>query len=107
MSRPPDITIADFWEIEKYAPEFAEKKSFSLVIVNTEKGKEVFKQIEDNIEYNQRTMSEALEKNPQLERSIKVNKEKREKFWKEYNKKKISYIIKKYGRCNIISKIKK
>ena len=70
MSRPPDITIADFWEIEKYAPEFAEKKSFSLVIVNTEKGKEVFKQI-------------------------------------EYNKKKISYIIKKYGRCNIISKIKK
>jgi coenzyme F420-reducing hydrogenase beta subunit len=104
--RASDITIADFWGIEKFAPEFADKKGVSLVIVNTNKGKEVFNNINNKIEYIERTIEEAQEKNPQLKEHIKNDKEARKEFWNMYYKKGFNYIIKKYGRYNLVSKTK-
>ena len=37
-----DITLADFWGVSAMAPEMNDDKGVSLVIVNTDKGKEVF-----------------------------------------------------------------
>lgn len=49
--RISDITIADFWGIEKTNPEFLDKKGVSAVIINTEKGKKIFDIIKENIIY--------------------------------------------------------
>lgn len=50
-NRISDITIADFWGIEKTNPEFLDKKGVSAVIINTEKGKKIFDIIKENIIY--------------------------------------------------------
>ncbi len=38
FERQGDITIGDFWNIEKYEPEFSDKIGTSLVLVNNDKG---------------------------------------------------------------------
>ena len=38
IHRPADITIADFWGIEKVNPDFLDENGVSLVIINNEKG---------------------------------------------------------------------
>ena len=38
---PGDITIADYWGIEKVATEFDDNKGVSLVMVNTDKGEKI------------------------------------------------------------------
>lgn len=41
-----DISIADFWGIEKYNFKFTDNKGVSAVLVNTEKGKALFNEID-------------------------------------------------------------
>jgi hypothetical protein len=37
-----DITLGDFWGIEKTAPDFADDEGVSIVLLNTLKGKEIY-----------------------------------------------------------------
>ena len=48
-----DITFADFWGIEKIDPSMDQDKGTSLVVINTEKGKNLFDSIKENIVYKQ------------------------------------------------------
>lgn len=51
IKRPSDITIADFWGIEKVAPDFnKDDKGCSLVFLNTDKGKLLFDQIKNRMD---------------------------------------------------------
>ena len=84
MKRASDITIADFWGIEKFEPEFVDKKGISLVIVNTKKGEEIFNKIKDKIKYIAKSKEEAEYKNPQLRQPIGKDEENRKKFWNKY-----------------------
>ena len=43
--RTGDISIADFWGIEKAAPEFADRRGISLLITNTLKGEQLFSEV--------------------------------------------------------------
>lgn len=97
--RISDITIADFWGIEKFAPEFVDEKGVSLVILNTKKGVEIFENIKEDIVYMERSMDEATEKNPNLLKPTDRPND-REQFWKKYEENGIEDILKKYGRYN-------
>ena len=44
-----DLTIADFWGIDNVAPEMNDKKGTSLVLIRTEKGKQVFETISSGL----------------------------------------------------------
>jgi coenzyme F420-reducing hydrogenase beta subunit len=44
-NRPADITLGDFWGVEKMRPELNSKKGVSLVRANTEKGEEYVREI--------------------------------------------------------------
>lgn len=44
--RSADITLGDFWGIEKYNPSLDAKTGISQVIVNTEKGRKIFDSLE-------------------------------------------------------------
>lgn len=44
-----DITLADFWQINKYSPEENDEKGTSLILVNTKKGQEVLDSIKEQI----------------------------------------------------------
>lgn len=52
LNRVSDISIADFWGIEKGKyKDFYDKKGISLVLINTEKGLELFNSIKEKIEF--------------------------------------------------------
>lgn len=47
--REAEITIGDFWAIDRYDKKLNDNKGTSVVLLNNEKGKKLFKQIKDNI----------------------------------------------------------
>lgn len=106
VPRTSDITIADFWGIEKFDKAFYDKNGVSLLIINTEKGNRIFQKIQNDIVYSERKIEEAKEKNPQLYKSIQVLLEERDTFWKIYNKDGFKKIASLYGGYNFIGKIK-
>lgn len=81
--RCSDITIGDFWGIEKIAPDFDDNKGISLVMCNTEKGKQIMQQILPNIVSVERTLEEAIMKQPHLTRPLQYGK-KYDQFWGIY-----------------------
>jgi coenzyme F420-reducing hydrogenase beta subunit len=98
MVRPSDITIADFWGIEKHMPKFDDYKGISLVLVNSTKGKKIFQNIEKDLILRESNEKDCLQ--PQLREPSKPSPN-REKFWKEYKAYGYDYVIKKYGGYNL------
>lgn len=69
MYRVSDITLADYWGITKVHPEFNDDKGSSLVIVNSNKGRELFNNIKDDIKYIETDLNEALKYNSAMVKS--------------------------------------
>ena len=51
LPRRSDITLADFWGIEKIDPRLDEDKGTSMVILNSDKGRNLFERIKENINH--------------------------------------------------------
>lgn len=47
--RESDITIGDFWAIERFDKKLNDKKGTSVILLNNEKGKEIFKNIKNTM----------------------------------------------------------
>lgn len=103
LQRTSDITIADFWGIEKHMQDFDDNKGVSLVFVNTEKGDQVFKNIIKDIIVKTSNTNECIQ--PQLKEPTKKSKL-RNQFWDDYNLKGYAYVVKRYGGYNIKDKTK-
>ncbi len=91
---PGDITIADYWGIEKVAPEYDDNKGVSLVLVNTAKGEYYFELCKKSIMWKESCLEDSMQRS--FIRPEERPKE-REKFWKDYNSKNFSYMARKYG----------
>lgn len=81
LYRWSDITIGDFWGIEKFVPGISEesKKGISMVIANSEKGRIISNKLSQSMFLKQVDVSYALNgKNQQLIRPVKENKHKKE-----------------------------
>lgn len=79
-----DITIADFWGIESYYPEMDDDKGTGLVLLNTEKGQNMYDVLVPRPEQLEVDYQEALAGNPCIEKSVGVPIL-RERFWKEFS----------------------
>lgn len=90
-----DITLGDFWGVENYYPKMNNTKGVSAIIVNTNKGREVFNIIKNDLIYNVCKLEEILEKNPSLKISANYPK-KRTMFFEELNYKSTEYLVNKY-----------
>lgn len=77
--RVSDITIGDFWGIDKTLFEAEEGKGISCVLIHTEKGQQLFEQVKDKLEVTERSTDEAVRGNGQLKRPVCRN-EKHEKI---------------------------
>lgn len=104
LNRSSDLTISDFWGIEKSMPDFDDNKGISLLLINSEKGRKCFEDIIENIEYRISNTKDCLQ--PQLIKPTEASIE-RENFWKDYNKFGFKYISNKYGSNDFISKVKR
>ena len=95
INRLSDITLADFWGIQRVKPELYDNKGTSLVIVNSEKGKELFESIKENIIQEEVNIEEALVGNTAMLTSAVVDKN-RVKFFENLDKLDFSVLVNKY-----------
>lgn len=65
-SRVSDITLADFWGIERVSPQMDDNKGTSLVILHTQKAHQLMQQISDQMRYEEVALTSALRQNPSM-----------------------------------------
>ena len=60
IMHPGDITIADYWGIEKAAPEFDDNKGVSLVLVNNEKADSIFENVKIELKWKSTRIEDSM-----------------------------------------------
>lgn len=97
INRFSDLTIADFWGVDKILPEMNDEKGTSLVFVQNDKGRFLLKKIYDNIRFMEVSVNVAINYNGAMIKSASMHRL-RKKFFDElkYNNKNINTIIGKY-----------
>lgn len=103
--RPSDITIADYWGWEKTDPNInKDDKGISLILVNTEKGREIFDSIKDDMIVIPAKLEDCLQ--PNLQHSSVLHKKWR-KFESDYEREGFEYVVRKYWEDNWKKKLRK
>ena len=100
---PGDITIADYWGIEKAASEFDDNKGVSLVLINNERGKAVFEKIKEDMVYKETRIEDSMQP-PLISPFPKPDD--REIFWEDFYKKSFEYVAEKYAKTSWKRKLK-
>ncbi len=79
-----DITLGDFWGLDKIRPNFGDNYGISLVMLRTEKGKEIFGKIEESTVKIECKENDAVLENPCINESVErpLN---RDLFFQKYN----------------------
>lgn len=91
--RCSDVTMGDFWGIERTHPEFADNIGVSLAIVHTEKGKQAMAEVSGKMDVVQSDLAACWQ--PNLCAPTKIPSD-RSRFWKNYQTKKEN-IFKSYS----------
>lgn len=94
-NRPSDITIADFWGIEKIRPELDNNKGTSLVIINSERGKTIFDKVKSYAIVHQ------VQKQDSAQRALLRHAEAKENaddFWRNYSELGFEWVASKYAK---------
>lgn len=94
--RIADITLADFWGIEKYSNELEKDLGTSLVMVNSEKGEKWFDKINGRLNYIPMPFDATLQGNPALTKDALIPDIDRTQFFKDVNELKFTELAEKY-----------
>lgn len=106
INRVSDITVADFWGIENILPKMDDNKGTSLIVIHSEKGKQLFGELSKKMILNEVNLNEAIKYNPSMIRSVKYN-EKRKKFFIELNSgKDLIDLLSRYTKVSLSIKLK-
>lgn len=95
VDRGSDLTIGDFWGIEKALPSFYSEEGVSLFLIHTEKGQLLFERAKEAMITAESNREDCLQ--PNLVRPTPVS-DKRQLFWRDYEKRGIRYIVRRYGK---------
>lgn len=79
LKRESDITLADFWGIDKIKPELDDNKGVSLILINTKKGKNLLNSISQKTKMQNVNIEEAIKYNTAAVSSPPIPKN-RDKF---------------------------
>lgn len=103
-----DLTIADFWGIERFYPDFDDKRGVGLLMVNSEKGKHAMELDEDAMLMKEVSLSEATACNPSYNHSVGIP-DKRDKCFQMINssRKDLNTIVYKLFHISIGTRIKR
>ncbi len=105
--RVSDITLGDAWGIEKNVPHWNSLEGVSLVIANTEKGKNIVEKLNDNMDLLPSSIQWAKENNQQLSIPTQMHA-KRDMFFELWNKdrKCFSQAVKLATKRNMLIRVK-
>lgn len=94
IHRASDITIADYWGIEKYSPGWFDPLGVSVVLVNTAKGAALFDRCREDLLAEERPLEESLKEQQRLREPSRVPED-RGQFWED---------LRRYGLESVIGK---
>lgn len=100
--RNVDITIGDFWGIDKVMPEFYDEKGNSLLLIHTNIGQSLFDESKQSMEYKECELEKCLQ--PNLIHPTECSPQ-REILWKDYQTKGMDYVVKKYGTSPLVKRV--
>lgn len=98
-----DLSIADYWGIGRWMPDFDDDKGVGLVLINSAKGNRIYSLLD--IDARETTYAQALVGNPCMEHSV-AEPANRELFWKLYNGNLTAVLKQTLPRRPIIRKLK-
>jgi len=104
VNNQSDITLGDFWGIQKVLSQFSDDTGVSLVILNNQKGKAFFDSLLSHFSFVQSKYSDAVKFNPALEKSAVCHID-RSQVFEKLNDETLHYIEKQYANQKL-SKIK-
>lgn len=98
-----DLTLADFWGVERICPDFFDDRGTSLVIVQNEKGRRFFDSCQDECKSRGTDFFKAVSFNSAYFKSpTRINK--RNGFYRDFEKRGIDYLYRKFGREPLFSR---
>lgn len=104
QNRAGDISIGDFWGIEKYHPHLKSEKGVSLILINSAYGLNIWESIREQFNYKESKISECLQ--PALDHSYPDASD-RVDFWNKYPKNGFYKMIKKRYNISVLNLIKR
>lgn len=106
--RPSDITLGDFWGVDKVVENFDDNKGVSTVMLNTEKGVDLFDKIKNDLYFEEVSLDDIVAMQPRLQKNNTALSAQTDRFWRDYQKYGFEYILKKYtGYGGYKTKIKR
>lgn len=102
--RAGDLTLGDFWKIEKSHPDFTSAKGISLLLINTPQGGKIWNEIQSEFKYVESNPAECLQ--PALYHSYPEPSD-RTSFWEEYMNHGFDRTIRKKYRISIVELIRR
>lgn len=86
VKRVGDITLGDFWNVKTWFPDVKRSAGCSLILVSTDKGKEMLHSISNQVVLRETTIDAAISKQAQLKVPVKRPAERDQyRSYKEYN----------------------
>ncbi len=95
-SRISDLTLADFWGIEKLDSSLEKDLGTSLIMVNSQKGKAFFEETKKKVNFIQMPFDQAVAGNPALNKSLSAPKVDREQFFNDLDNMSFTQLADKY-----------
>lgn len=95
IDRQSDITLADYWGIDKVNKKMDDDKGTSLVILNSSKGESLFNEIKNNLEYEDTSLDDAIRYNTAYTQSARMDKN-RDSFFENIENMEFDKLVKKY-----------
>lgn len=93
--RTGDLTIADYWGIEKYSDSWYDPLGVSLILVNTPKGRTILEGCRCDLKIEERPSLESLNEQKRLHEPT-VLPTCRSTFWTDYDRNGFMYVMEKY-----------
>lgn len=106
IKRKADITLGDFWGLEEFYPKFDDDFGTSVLMLNTDRGKAFFENVNGKCNYISIKEEELTKRQPNLKRPSHKNSS-YDKFWKDYQIGGFEKAIKKYADYTILGQFKR
>ncbi len=101
IQRDTDITIGDFWNIQKTRPDFYHENGTSVFLIHTKKGLALFEHAKSSLDWIESNTADCWQEN--LERPTQADFE-RDRFWMDYGEKGFAYTLSRHGTVSLTHK---
>jgi coenzyme F420-reducing hydrogenase beta subunit len=104
LNRESDITMADFWGVERVCPEMFDNKGTSLVLIHSSKGKLLFDSVKSECKITTIPIKLAIEYNPAISSNVIKKHKKRDLFFQNLEKFSLNILLNKYLNSSILAR---